>query len=109
MRSLLDVNTEIATLIEEITTGSILKPVQVSRKKNRIEFLKLIKKYLESGPTLEYINLEINRLENRITLLSNSFDRTQYKDPKEAFKRYEKDMGIPPLRVQVRTLRYIKN
>lgn len=109
MRSLLDVNTEIATLHEECTTGSVLKPSQLSRKKNKIEFLKIIKIYLESGPTLEYINLEIDRLENKITLLSNSFDRSQYKDPKEAFKKYEKDMGIPRLRVQLRTLRFIKN
>src|SRR3954467_5614827 len=108
MRSLLDVNTAIATLIEECTTGSALTKAQLSRKKNRIEYLKTIKNYLESGPTLEFIDLEINRLENRIALLSNSFDRSQYKDPKEAYKKYEKDMDIPFLRKQVRTLRYIK-
>ncbi len=108
MRSLLDVNTEIATLIEECTTGSKLKPAQISRRKNRIEYLKTIKAYLETGPKLEYIDLEIDRIENRIALLSNSFDRSQYKDPKEAFKKYEKEMGIPDLRTKLRTLRFIK-
>jgi len=108
MRSLLDVNTEILTLTEEITTGTPLKPAQVSRRKNRIEYLRTIKAYLETGPTLTYIDLEIDRLENRITLLSNSFDRSQYKDPKEAFKKYEKEMDIPQLRKQLRTLRFIK-
>jgi hypothetical protein len=76
MRSLLDVNTEIITLTEECTTGSALKPAQISRRKNRIEYLNVVKAYLETGPTLTYIELEINRLENRITLLSNSFDRS---------------------------------
>jgi hypothetical protein len=109
MRSLLDVNTEIAVLVEECTSGSGLKPAQISRKKNRIEYLKTIKAYLETGPKITYIDLEIEKLENRIALLSNSFDRSQYKDPKEAFKKYEKEMGIPELRKQVRTLRFIKN
>jgi hypothetical protein len=36
MRTLLDVNNEIITLTEEITTGTPLKPAQVSRRKNRI-------------------------------------------------------------------------
>lgn len=108
MRSLLDVKTEIATLIEECTTGSVLTPAKLSRKKSRIEYLKVIRNYLESGPTLEYIDLEIDKIENRISLLSNSFDRSQYKDPKDAFKKYEKEMGIPDLRTKVRTLRYIK-
>jgi|SRR6478736_383541 len=108
MRSLLDVNTEIATLIEECTTGSALKPAQISRRKNRIEYLKTIKSYLETNPNLDYIDLQIDKIENRIALLSNSFDRSQYKDPHEAFKKYEKEMGIPELRKQVRTLRFIK-
>jgi hypothetical protein len=108
MRSLLDVNNEIITLTEECTTGSSLKPSQISRRKNRIEYLNIVKAYLETDPSLDYINHEINRIENRVALLSNSFDRSQYKDPKEAFKKYEKEMGIPLLRQQVRTLRYIK-
>lgn len=109
MRSLLDVKTEIATLIEDCTTGSALKQSQISRRKNRIQYLKMISTYLESGPTISYIDLEIDRIQNRIALLSNSFDRSQYKDPKEAFKKYEKEMGIPDLRTQLRTLRFIKN
>lgn len=108
MRTLLDVNTEITTLTEECTTGSALKKSQISRRKNRIVFLKMVKNYLESGPSISYIDLEINKLQNRISLLSNSFDRSQYKDPKEAFKKYENEMGIPLLRQQIRTLRYIK-
>lgn len=109
MRSLLEVKTEIETLIEECTTGSALKKVQISKRKNRIVFLRTVSAYLESGPLPSYIDLEIERIQNRVVLLSNSFDRSQYKDPKEAFAKYEKEMGIPDLRIQLRTLRFIKN
>lgn len=63
---------------------------------------------METGPNLDYIDHEINRIENRIALLSNSFERSQYKDPKEAFKKYENEMGILQLRKQLRTLRFIR-
>lgn len=107
MRSLLDINTEIITLSEEIKEGG-LKQVQVSRRKNRIEFLKHVKLYLESDPKEQFIDLEIDRLQNKIAVLSNRFNRDDYKDPTTAFKKYEKDFDIPKMRTQLRTLRYIK-
>lgn len=107
MRTLLEVKTEIITLAEEINAGG-LKKIQVSRKKNRIEFLKTISNYLETTPTQKFIDLEIDRLQEKIAILSNRFDPADYKDPRMAFKQHEKDMGIPQLRTQLRTLRYIK-
>lgn len=118
MRTLLDVKTEIAELLAEcgvgggangstIVTTSITKN-KLARNKNRIEFLRVVEKYLEDAPDELYLGREIARIENRITLISNSFDDTQYKDPTEARKTYEKEMGIPHLRLQLRTLRVIK-
>lgn len=107
MRSLLDVKTEIITLAEEINQGGLKRP-QVSRRKNRIEFLKLVANYLETSPKEQYIELEIDKLQDKIAILSNRFDASEYKDSREAFKQHEKDMGIPQLRIQLRTLRYIK-
>lgn len=107
MRSLLDVKTEIITLAEEINQGGLKKP-QVSRRKNRIEFLKLVANYLETSPKGQYIELEIDKLQDKIAILENRFDASEYKDSREAFKQHEKDMGIPQLRIQLRTLRYIK-
>lgn len=108
MRTLLEVKTEIATLFEDCTHMANT-PAQLSRKKNRILFLRLVERYLETAPDELYLGRDIARLENRITALIDSFDPTQYKDPKEPKKKYEKEMGIPELRVQLRTLRFIKN
>lgn len=118
MRTLLEVKTEIAALLSEcgvrngekgstIVTTSITKS-KLARNKNRIEFLRLVEKYLEESPDELYLSRDIARIENRINLIINGFDSSQYKDPTEAQKKYEKDMGIPHLRLQLRTLRFIK-
>lgn len=117
MRTLLEVKTEIATLTEScvetrsngstIVVGSLTK-AQLSRIKNRIAFLRIVENYLEDAPDELYLGREIARIENRINLIINSFDATQYKDPTEPRKLYEKEMGIPHLRLQLKTLRFIK-
>jgi hypothetical protein len=118
MRTLLDVKTEIAALLEEcgvsngangstVVTTSITKH-KLARNKNRIEFLRLVEKYLEEAVDELYLGREIARIENRINKIVESFDPTQYKDPTEPRKAYEKEMGIPHLRLQLRTLRFIK-
>ena len=63
---------------------------------------------MEESPDELYIVREIGRIENRINKIINSFDPTQYPDPTEPRKEYEKEMGIPHLRLQLKTLRFIK-
>lgn len=107
MRTLLEVKTEVATLFEECKT-EVMTTRQLSRKKKRMEFLKIVQGYLEHAPDELYLGREIARIENRITALIDSFDATQFIDPTEAKKKYEKEMDIPHLRIQLRTLRFIK-
>lgn len=118
MRTLLEVKTEIAALLEECgvkngsngsatVTTSITKN-KLARNKKRIEFLRIVEKYLEDAPDELYIGREIGRIENRINVIIEAFDESKYKDPREAKKEYEKEMGIPHLRLQLRTLRFIK-
>lgn len=118
MRTLLEVRTQIAELLSEcgvvegekgttVVTTSISKS-KLSRNKNRIEFLRIVEKYLEEAPDELYLGREINRIENRINAIIDSFDPSQFKDPTEPRKLYEKEMGIPHLRLQLRTLRFIK-
>jgi hypothetical protein len=118
MRTLLEVKTEIAALLEECgvkdgangsttVTTSITKN-KLARNKKRIEFLRIVEKYLEEAPDELYLGREITRIENRINAIIDSFDPTQYKDPTEPRKAYEKECGIPHLRLQLRTLRFIK-
>lgn len=118
MRTLLEVKTEIAALLEEcgvhqgkngstLVTTSINKS-KLSRNKNRIEFLRIVEKYLESAPDELFLTRDIKRIEDRINLIHKEFPHGNYKDPKEAFKEHEKKWGVPQLKIQLRTLRYIK-
>lgn len=106
MKTLLDVKSDIAALTESLPT---LKKKKQESAKKKILFLNQILLYLESMPDDGFVKNEIIRLENRINAILNQFDPTLYKDPKPAKMKYEKDMKIPRLREQVRTLRYILN
>lgn len=118
MRTLLEVKTEMAALMEEcgvkpgikgstVVTTSITK-IKLARNKKRIEFLKLVESYLIGCPEELYLGREIARIENRINKIIDGFDPALYKDPTQPRKDYEKEMGIPHLRIQLRTLRFIK-
>jgi hypothetical protein len=108
MRSLLDVKTEIATLREDCKYEKKLS--KKNRMKKRILFLTLVQNYLESSPNELYLGREISRIENRINKIIDSFAyNPDLEDSEKKQKRaFEKEMGIPHLRVQMRTLRYIK-
>lgn len=54
---------EISTLRQDLDNGG-LKPREISSKKDRIELLKTVIIYLESGPTDEFLKKEIDRLLN---------------------------------------------
>ncbi len=107
MKSLLAVNSEISGIIS--SAGTFDSKRKESSAKKRLEFLNLVKMYIETQPDEYFVAKEIQRIENRITLMLNQFDKSKYKDPKEALKKYEKDSGIPELRKQLKALRFIKN
>lgn len=107
MKSLLDVNAEISEIIA--SQGRFENKRAESRAKKRLQFLNMVKMYIESQPDEYFVAREIFRLEKRVNLLSDSFDESQYKDAREARKKYEKEVGIPDLRSQIKVLRFIKN
>src|SRR5688500_15982893 len=108
MRSLLDVKTEIATLRDDCK--DVNKLYKRDRMKKRIWFVTLVQNYFKSSPDELYLDREISRIENRINKIIDSFAyNPDIEDSEKKQKRaFEKEMGIPHLRVQMRTLRYIK-
>ena len=104
MRSLLEVKTEIAAIM----STEFKKSTEKSRARGRLKFLKTVQFYLEGNPTEYFIKKEIERLENRNNLLLSQFDESKYSNYSKPKKKYEEEMGIPLLRVQLRALRYIK-
>lgn len=107
MKSLLDVKTEISEIIS--MRGMFENKRQESRAKKRLQFLSVVKNYIETCPDEYFIAKEIFRLENRVNLIVSQFDEKQYKDPKDARKKYEKEAGVPELKEQIKALRFIKN
>lgn len=104
MRSLLEVKTEIA----QIRASSFKKPSEASRARGRLKFLTTIQFYLEGNPTDYFISKEIQRLEKRNNLLLNEYDESKYIHFKNPKKKFEEEMGIPLIRLQLKALRFIK-
>lgn len=104
MKSLLDIRKEIIEVIEKdySSNGSI----HAAREK--LQLLRMIEMYLEGYPTEWFIMKEIARLENRISILSERYCEKLYSCSKKPVERYEEDMGIPYLRLQIRALNFIK-
>ena len=113
MIKLSDIKAEIKEATADLTKEykkSSSKEATANRLKKKIQFLNLCKKYIESSPSSEFIDKEILRLENRINLLSADFVEPENVDKKTLAKlksAYGSEMGIPKLRVQLRTLRYL--
>lgn len=107
MRTLLDVKNEMSEILAKCKEEGI-KRSQKTRMRKRMAFLRTIQLYIETCPDELFIAQEIHRIENRINLICNQFDSSQYKDPKPAQKQFEKEMGVETLRLQLRVLRFIK-
>ena len=107
MKALAEVNEDIKRLLE--TDRKQLKRTQVGKVLNRLEFLNIIKGYLMTSPTEEFIVSEIARIENKINATMALFDDKLYKDPKPAKHKFERENKIPHLRDQIRALRFILN
>lgn len=84
---------------------------ELVRMRKRIQYLKVIRLYLEKSPTIDFIKKEIDRIENRINLIDSHFSHSEQADEflvKQLKKEYDKENGIPQLRIQLRALRFIK-
>jgi hypothetical protein len=104
MRSLLEVKTEIA----EIMSSEYDKKSEIARARKRLQFLRTVEMYLEGNPTDWFIKKEIERLENRNNKIIEQYNIELYKSSKNPKKKYEEEMGIPHIRLQLKALRFIK-
>ena len=89
-----------------------VKAAQLSKAANRIEFLKTVKMYIQSEPTEAFCKKELDRLESRVTKLQGDYPVLKNCDRKTQtakIKEYEKELGIPALKLQIKTLRFILN
>lgn len=81
--------------------------------KKRYKELMEIKMYIESFPSSEFINKELDRLQNRfymiIELQPEPAQGSDYKNPefKKIFKKWEDENDLPKLKKQIKNLKFI--
>lgn len=93
-----------------------LKRGQISKMLSRIKMCNLAIQYLKSEPTETFVTMELNRLSGRKDKIMNEYDvwsktprPQQFKNEKEKLKFYQKELGIPKINIQIKTLRFILN
>jgi hypothetical protein len=82
-----------------------------ARARKDCDFYRLIKSYLEHSPTAEYITKEIQRINKRIDLINEGFRHWLETNPGSINPKasYEREMGVPDLKQQLRALQFINN
>ena len=115
MKTIQDINKEITDahkIMVEMDKLSTKKAKNICKRLNkRIKQLKFIKLYLESNPRPEFVQNEKDTVLRHIASIDSGYVLwaagrflTAYKDPKKA---YTNDMGLPALKEQLKTLKYI--
>ena len=115
MKTINDINKEITESHKLLVEASKLKTKKAKnickRLNKQIKFLKFIKTYLETNPRPEFVQSELETITIRIGRIDEGYlvwaagrAITAYKDPKKA---YTNEMGLPQLKEQMKTLKYI--
>lgn len=114
---------ELSKVIDQISAKRLaldetgIKKGQVTKLKGQISFLTIVAHYLRTFPTDEFVNSELNRLNKRVKLIEADFEKwipnKQYpentKGDRKKFSDYQKEMGVPKIKLQTRALRFISN
>lgn len=114
MKTIGKIELEINDLINDASRIGDIKKEDVRRKmaiRNRIQYLRKIKAFLETNPSEGYLKKEIKRLESRKTSIENGFDSAypsmKINDKKKAKSFYLRENGVSHINVQLETLDYI--
>lgn len=93
--------------------SSELTRAQEKKEMSKINFLRLVCTYLKTFPSEEFVEAEIKKLNNRRNMINKNFDSwipTQYfEKEKDKLKEYDKQMGVPKIKAQLRALKFINN
>lgn len=111
MRSIKDLEEEIFSL--RFSLESEKDEDRLKKGKRDLEFKEEIVSYLKSGVTEDFIRSEIDRLSNRLTLIKQGYEYwlppVKYASEEAKIKAYNKEMGAPKVKTQLKALRYIFN
>lgn len=77
----------------------------------KIQFLRHVMAYLNTFPSEDFIFSEITRLNNRRKLINDQYEAwipsRYFEKENEKLKEYAKENGIPKLKIQLKSLKFI--
>lgn len=88
-----------------------MKRTEKNKVNKKIQFLRHVMAYLNSFPSEQFVTSEISRLSKRRQLIADSYSAwipsKYFEKDKDKLKEYEKENGIPKLKIQLKALKFI--
>jgi hypothetical protein len=112
MKTLEEINQDIRNVELEMMDGTTPKR-RYKTLETKLKLLRQIKMYLETNPSEEFIELEINRINTYISSKQSQFEYwkknvcPQHVDTNKRKALFEREVGIPHLKKQLKTLKYL--
>lgn len=114
MKSIKQIQDEMNSIQVEISTGKDLSDTMINRLKKRYSFMVMCKMYLESNPTVEFLDKEKDRLSNRVNLINAGYEPNQRlieanlrKEEQAEHNDYNKIMGLKLVKDQLQSIKFI--
>ncbi len=108
MITIKEVKTQMAETIESIAQEA--KKSKISRLKKQYQFLVLIHNYLRTIPEIDYIRSILNKKIKDIEIIADRYKEwtpPNGLDFAQARRFYDKEMGVPHIKNQIKALKYI--
>lgn len=108
MKTLSEVNEQISSILSENYSDETAK----KRARKELEFLRVCKKYLETQPSEEFIQRELDSVYDRVQYLDDAYDdyvknNPAYINEENPSARYRKEMDYQSLLIQIKTLKFL--
>ena len=111
MKTIAQIQTEIDSLIEESHALIFTDYKKKSKRKKeiveRVKFLRAIKLYIETNPSADFLQKEISRLTEKISLIEAIGEKKIV--GRKNYDKYAKEQNLPQFKKQLETYQFIWN
>lgn len=116
MKTVIEINKEIESVISYCDVNKkTLSVAKLNKERKRLEFLRFVKKYIETNPSKEFVESEIKRHKEYLKQRGNAAHFNSWKtsnaetgsDAKKMRSKYLKEMNVAHIKKQVQILEFI--
>lgn len=113
MKTKQEVSKEISELEAKGANKKLFKPSEYTALCSRVAFLRSVSNYLESEPRQEFVEKQLQDLQNKVKLIGEGFQEfldcrpKDNKDNKQIKAEYNSQMGLNHINKQIKILNYI--